>query len=289
MGQGLSHRHDLARAARRWLGPSGAGDEPLQPLYLQPDRAVYLAPRAGVVVKVYAEADLLERDWRTTQLARSVGVPTADILGFDPGPPAVLALRRVVGQPLAVQQTAAARDAGAALARLHRLPVQPPFGAGHTRWDDHILGWAEEEFAGLSRRALIGGDRIARLRRYFAACGPELASRPIALLHGDLQTDHLLVDQRGERVLAFLDFADAQPGDPLWDVAVLTLRDSGLVGPVLAGYQGIPDDAATAALLELYRLLRHLGAISWFLDRGFDTLAREAIAAVAAFPLRGDP
>lgn len=48
------------------------------------------------------------------------------------------------------------------------------------------------------------------------------------LLHGDLHTDHILIESQTEKVLAFLDFADAQPGDPLWDIAVVTLWDNGL-------------------------------------------------------------
>lgn len=48
---------------------------------------------------------------------------------------------------------------------------------------------------------------------------------------------------------------DAQPGDPLLDVAVLTLEDEALAGPVLRGL-GLPADPATALLLDRYRLLR---------------------------------
>lgn len=57
---------------------------------------------------------------------------------------------------------------------------------------------------------------------------PVLMQRPIVLLHGNLQAAHILVDPQSEQVLAFLDFADAQPGDPLLDIAVVTLWDQEL-------------------------------------------------------------
>jgi aminoglycoside phosphotransferase (APT) family kinase protein len=191
-------------------------------------------------------------------------------------------MRRVVGQPLGARHTAAAREAGAYLARFHRLGAQPPFTSGQVRWEDHMCSVTEWILADLEPRGIFDPAHIARFRRYYAAKQGRFARRPIELLHGDMQPDHVMVDEPGERVVAFLDFADAQPGDPLFDLAVLTLTDDALVAPLLAGYAAIPDDAETRELLAAYRLLRRLGSISWLLDRSFDHLADEYIAAVMA-------
>jgi aminoglycoside phosphotransferase (APT) family kinase protein len=102
------------------------------------------------------------------------------------------------------------------------------------------------------------------------------------LLHGDLQTAHILVDPQTEHVLAFLDFADAQAGDPLLDIAVVTLWDHGLTDFLLEGYSGIVGNEETQQLLSLYRLLRHLAEIPWLLERGFKALAERNITALRA-------
>lgn len=273
--------HDLELVARRWIATTHFPDEPLRPLYLQPDRAVYLLEAADVVIKVYADQDLLQRDWETTQLARGVGVPTPDAIDFVHGSPALYAMRRARGRPLATGD-AAAQEAGAVLARLHSLAAQPLFPSGARRWDEHVANLANYCLAELDPYHIFTVAELAWLRSSIVSRHDLLVERPIVLLHGDLQPAHILVDTRGERVVAFLDFADAHPGDPLVDVAILTLNDPQLVVPLLNGYGRFLDDERTPDLLALYRLLRHVGSISWLLARGFHVLAAREIAAVRA-------
>ena len=78
----------------------------------------------------------------------------------------------------------------------------------------------------------------------------------------------------------FLDFADAQPGDPLLDIAVLTLWDQKLTDFFLEGYSGIKNNEETQQLLSLYRLVRHLAEIPWLLEREFKELAARNIMAI---------
>src|SRR6266704_3398534 len=111
--------------------------------------------------------------------------------------------------------------------------------------------------------------QLIELQEIFDRLKSLLAQRPVVLLHGDLQTAHILVDPQTEKVLAFLDFADAQPGDPLLDIAVLTLWDPGLTDFLLEGYSGMANTEETKQLLSLYRLLRHLAEIPWLLERRF--------------------
>src|SRR5262249_54637769 len=72
-------------------------------------------------------------------------------------------------------------------------------------------------------------------------------------------------------IAAVLDLGDACTGDPVWDLAVLTLDHPDRLDEVMAGYAP-PDELArrVAALAPPYRLLRGLGGASWLHDHGFD-------------------
>jgi hypothetical protein len=78
------------------------------------------------------------------------------------------------------------------------------------------------------------------------------------------------------------DFVDSQAGDPLLDIAVVTLWDQGLTDFLLEGYSGIAINEETQHLLSLYRLLRYLAEIPWLLERGFKALAERNITALQA-------
>jgi aminoglycoside phosphotransferase (APT) family kinase protein len=273
---------DLEEAASGYLQSLTGAAEVLRALYQQPDRAVYLAERSRIVLKVYADGATLDRERAVARRASSAGVPVAEIVGFAAGPPAVLALRQVVGRPLAAELPGAARDAGVQLARFHRLGAQPPFADGELRWEAFVLARVARELASLRRLRVLDDGECGAIRRRFDRIGPDLARRPVVLLHGDLQPDHVIVDARTSRVVALLDFADAQPGDPLLDIAVLTLWERGLAGPVLAGYGSIDDGVETQRLLAHYRLLRFLGEVPWLLERGYDELAARSTGAIKA-------
>lgn len=96
-----------------------------------------------------------------------------------------------------------------------------------------------------------------------------LADRPCCLIHDDLQPDHVLVD-RG-RISAFLDFADADRGDPLNDVAVLTLWEPTFEQLLWQGYEPDLETSSGRVLLPAYRMLRHVGAAFWLVEHGMDS------------------
>lgn len=273
---------DLEAAARGCLRRLTGAEEALRSLYLQPDRAVYLAEQAQIVLKVYTAGATLAREWAVARRARAAGIPAAEPMGFAPGHPAVLAMRQVIGRPLSSKLPEAARDAGVQVARFHRLGAHPPFADGQRRWEDFILSWAERELASLRRLGVLDDGEIGDLWRRFDQLRNDLIGRPVVLPHGDLQPDHLLVAPEGTSILALIDFADAQPGDPLMDIAVLTLWDRGLAAPVLAGYGIIDNDPLTQRLLTHYRLLRLLGEVSWLLERGFNELAERSTVTIKA-------
>src|SRR6266567_1860738 len=259
---------ELALAAKRTLAHITWSEESLKPLYLQPDRALFLAEKLGIVLKVYMAGKTLQREYAIAQKAESIGVPIPKIIGFEAGQPAVLAMKQIIGHPLSSRNTFAAKEAGRYLQRFHDIGAHPPFSGGQQHWDAFISWWANHEIEKVKRLDVL--DHLQ----------PLLVQRLIVLLHGDLQAEHILVDSQTEKVLAFLDFADAQPGDPLMDIAVVTLWDYGLADLLLDGYSSIENNEETRQLLSLYRLLRHLAEIPWLLERGFKESAERDIIAV---------
>ena len=136
------------------------------------------------------------------------------------------------------------------------------------------LGSNLEFAARKSLRNYIGKRESDSLKSCFKKVQPTLRDRPIVLLHGDLQADHILLDQEVEKVMAFLDFADAQPGDPLMDIAVLTLWGHEMTDALLEGYESIENNKETQNLISHYRLLRHIAEIPWSHNRDLKDLER---------------
>ena len=79
---------ELALAAKRTLAHITGSGEALKPLYLQPDRALFLAEKLGIVLKVYMAGKTLQREYAIAQKAESIGVPIPKIIGFEAGQPA---------------------------------------------------------------------------------------------------------------------------------------------------------------------------------------------------------
>lgn len=258
----------LLRAAESALISLGRDVSGLQVIWTTEARAILLQeePAPALFIKVYQEGTQLEREVATLERALAADIPVAKRRAFHPGPPAVLITERVGGIPLTSAYPLAAEATGRLLRRFHALGARPPFVDGQRRWSVFIRTWADREIATMvARRALRPGEG-RRLQRYFAARDTVLGARPCALIHADLQAAHVLIDPLRDRVNALLDFVDAQPGDPLLDIAVLSLWDTGLAGAVLAGYDA--RGAAQADLLRTYRLLRHLGAANWLTTHG---------------------
>jgi aminoglycoside phosphotransferase (APT) family kinase protein len=255
----------------------GAG---LRSLAAERGRAVFAAAGTGVdvVAKAYEDTAALTYEARVLELARDRGAPVPEVLAFEPGPPAVLVMTRVPGSPLtSAMGEAPAAQAGAALGRVHELPAAPPYSGGQHRWEEFVAWWAEREAATCARLGILSGAEAAAAASRIAAARDLLARRPTVLIHGDLQPDHVVV--AAGRLTGLIDFVDAQPGDALLDVAVLTLWDRALTGPVLRGL-GLAADGTTALLLDRYQLLRHLAAAAWLYERGHAAeSARHAAAA----------
>ena len=273
----------LEQTAQKTLAKIIGSEEALQPLYLQPDRAIFLASKSGIILKVYVEEQSLQREHATMQQVQASGIPVPEILLLDVARPSVLAMRQVLGHSLSSKNVNAAKEAGTYIEQFHSLKTAPPFSGGQTNWNEFILWWSMCEIDNVEKLDIFTHSEITQMKLSFDMVQPMLVVRPIAFLHGDLQAEHILVDPQTQRVIAFLDFADAQPGDPLLDIAVLSLWDHDLADRVLEGYIGIENNKQTKQLLFQYRLLRHIAEIPWLLNRGFNEHAEKDIQAIKKF------
>jgi Ser/Thr protein kinase RdoA (MazF antagonist) len=173
----------------------------------------------------------------------------------------------VAGEPFGRDSTAAARDLGGLLARLHSLP-HAEFGRLENRRDE-LRGEQPSLVDGVLWRwpGLWPYARGTTPRLYAAAVErPELAedikrleepllalaqAGPTAVLHGDLWADSIRVS--GGRLSGLVDFGDAYVGPPALDIANFALLSGWpAVDVLLDGYER--DAARRAALLADARL-----------------------------------
>lgn len=253
-------------------------DEGLKPLYVQPDRAIYLASSSKIILKVYSETELLQKEFDMYSLAQSIGVPTPYVYELVKSNPSVLVLEALDGIPITSEHKEAAYEAGKYLEKFHKLSANPPFSNGQMTWDSFVLTWARKELDELKNLKVFSESEVNNILKYFNNFKEILKERPIRLLHGDLQPAHILI--REDKVTGIIDFADTQPGDPLMDIAVLTLWDTNLAELIISGYSSIRFEELTIKLLDLYRLLRKIGEVPWLLKRGFTEKANRNITDI---------
>ena len=176
--------------------------------------------------------------------------------------PPVLALAALPGRALGRLQepstasAAAWAAAGAAVRTLHDAPLPPWPGPSV----DELASRLDGECEWLLANDVLPVDVVRRNRRL-----AEAALRPWTpmFIHGDLQLDHVFV--AGDEVTGIIDWSEASQGDPLYDLAILTLAHEEHLGDVVAGY-------GTHVDLDVIRgwwSLRSLGAIRWLVEHGF--------------------
>jgi aminoglycoside phosphotransferase (APT) family kinase protein len=204
------------------------------------------------------DADQARADREVEAMAR-VPLTTPLILWWKPP---VLALARVPGTALgrldqpSTHSPAAWVATGAAIRVLHDTPL-PPWPA---RSADHLVERLEVECAWLVDQAVLPAEVVARNRRL-----AETVLRPWtpAFIHGDLQVDHVFVE--GDEVTAVIDWSEAAQGDPMFDLATLTLGHPERLDEVLTGYGGDVD----RDLIRAWWSLRCLLNVRWLSEHGF--------------------
>jgi aminoglycoside phosphotransferase len=190
-------------------------------------------------------------------------IPTPEILWRKPP---VLALAALPGRPLSrlgepsTATAAAWTAAGAAVRRLHDAPLPSwPSRRGSDRTAN-----LDRECEWLVSNDVLPADLVSHNHELAAA-----ALRPCApvFAHGDLHVAHVFVD--GDEITGVLDWSDAGQGDPIYDLACLTLGHREHLGDVVAGYGAEVD----VDVVRGWWSLRSLTAIRWLLEHGFDPFA----------------
>ena len=188
-------------------------------------------------------------------------IPTPAILWRQPPVLAIAAVPGValglLGEPT-TSSPAAWAAAGAAIRRLHDAPLPPWPG----RNLDDLAAELERECEWLLGNAVLPADVIHRNREIAVA-----ALRPWkpAFIHGDLQINHVFIDD-GDEVTGVIDWSEAAPGDAMFDLAILTLGHEEHLDDLLSGY----GDGADRDVIRAWWSLRSLVASRWLIEHGFD-------------------
>ena len=177
--------------------------------------------------------------------------------------PPVLALGALPGMALghlgkpSTASSAAWVAAGAAARTLHEAPLPPWPG----RSLDETASRLDQECTWLLANDVLPADLVTRNRRL-----AETALRPWTpvFTHGDLQVDHVFVD--GDEITGVVDWTEAGQGDPLFDLAILTLGHREHLSDLVAGYGRDVD----LDLIRAWWSLRCLTAVRWLIEHGFD-------------------
>ena len=187
-------------------------------------------------------------------------IPTPEVLWRKPP---VLALAALPGTALgslgepSIASAAAWAAAGAAVRMLHDAPL-PPWTS---RRLDESASHLDGECEWLVTTGVLPTNVVTRNRQVaeavFRPCTP-------VFTHGDLQVAHVFVD--GNEITGVLDWSEAGQGDPLYDLAILTLGHEEHLGDVVEGYGTDVD----LDVIRAWWSLRSLLAIRWLIEHGFD-------------------
>jgi len=165
------------------------------------------------------------------------------------------------------------RDAGALLARIHDHPVADrddwPVHISHptrrNEWVDAVVAGGDGLFTApaATQLELQLEQLLSRIEGALPGLSP--GTDESTLVHGDASPQHVLGSAAMLRGL--IDLGDAGVGDPVYDVATLTLwfpeRTTDVAGG-LAAHDGFADR------LRFHRLMRFAGGACWLRDHDFD-------------------
>jgi aminoglycoside phosphotransferase (APT) family kinase protein len=240
------------------------------------ERAVFeiCSPSGNVVVKTDAQGFRLPRELAALAAAAVAGIPVPKVVHADTSLPTLLVLALIGGAPLqAGTGDQAWREAGRWLRELHSL--KPPsdvrgMGSPDRTWREHFLWWANHECEILRQAGSVDPATVERTHYVLTEVFGAMSEPELRLLHGDCQEEHFLVRPDGG-IAGIIDFGDACRGDPVWDLAVLTIRSPERLEELLAGYMPEPVlDQRMQELLPAYQLMRHIGSARWMNEHGFD-------------------
>jgi len=267
--EALARRHGLAGAPARF-------DDGSVPVFAVGERRV---------VKLYpphVAGDCAVERAALLRVEGRIGVATPSVVAegeLDGWPYLVLtrlpgvAIDRAWGAIPPADRRRLAAEAGAAVARMHALPVDD-LAALALDWP----AFFERQVAGCvarQRSVGVGEPWLAAIPGYLRSARAAFGAPPRrALLHTELGPGHLFVAERGGRweLAGLIDFAEAFAGDPEYDLVAagifVTRGAPGLLREFLLAY-GMAEHAlgpALATRLTAYALLHRYSRLGWYLD-----------------------
>jgi aminoglycoside phosphotransferase (APT) family kinase protein len=241
------------------------------------DFVVQLDSLSSMMVKAGPRNEMAAEAWACRRLdGAGVPVPRVVALELDAGVGGLptLVLSFVAGDPS--DDPRVVHQAGLALRRVHaeHLPGWGPLvveaadnggSAGRGKYES----WREAVLAGLAGLPDLISAGILEAELGAAARSCVVVDEvldyqgPGVLLHNDLKPAHLLatVDDREARLSALIDWGDASVGDPLVDLARLSMAGSPATEAFLAGY-GRPMMPEYAERFARYRILWNITALT---------------------------
>lgn len=276
-------------AVRDLLGREVAGVARLAGSVANQDFVVECRDGSRLVLKAGPATEIAAETWACGRLVElEVPVPAVLVAELDPARlgRAFLVMDFVAGEP--TDDAATVREAGGWFRRVHeqQLPGWGPVvlgrgaageGAAAGRWPS----WRDAVEADLaSLPALVAAGVLEERLADRARTVTERLDEPGAgvLLHHDLKPAHLLgrVGDGHPRLSAVLDWGDASVGDPVAEVARLSMAGPAVTAAFLAGY-GWPSTSGLADQLARHRVLWDVRALGYELRAGgdwFDTYRR---------------
>lgn len=287
--------------------PDAPAVEPLTVIGAGPDTLV-VESAGGVIVRVprhAAAGEALQREGRLLPFLQGHVPVTLPVPEWQASPSAAFpwgwaGYRKVPGRPLQPEAIhdrnveRLAREIAAFLAALHQFPVERAQALG-------VLGpraWKERQEA-LRRRSLpilrlhLRPSEMSRVRRWWEEflADPRNWSAAPALVHGDFQAEHLLVDVDATTLTGVLDFGAAVIGDPAVDFAgVVQSYGTDFGWRVVEAYGRHGGEVDAALLLRI----RRLGAVWPFelarraAQQEDEPAQEEAVAALRRGPILGE-
>lgn len=176
-----------------------------------------------------------------------------------------------------------AKDLGAALVSLHKIPVRTAKTAGVGRrdvLDDH---WLDAGEVAIDRARRVAGDGVDAFLGDPLPPEARIAGTPV-VCHSDLKGEHLFVSEDGTRLTAIIDWADMSIAEPAVDLAGLTIWLGPSFVRQVAAECGAPAGTAERAVyLGRAGLLEYLDAIEAGRERAPERALLDAQLR-AAFP-----
>ena len=223
-------------------------------------------------------------------LAGALPLPIPDVAFFWPGGAAYRGIfighRLIHGVQLAAAHLAPDRpdqiaaQLGHFLAALHRFPIQRATQLGVPANDQ--AGWRQryqDQFVQIQQQILplLAPPAQARITREWQAFLADHTRFPAALIHQDLNGEHILFDPARGAISGIIDWGDTMIGDPAIDfVGLLANYGEDFTEQVLAHYHG-EVNASFRARMRFYCRAMPLNTVLFGLATGQDEFISEGL------------